>query len=89
MPVEIRDDDQLLDRIEKTVNYWNKHYADLERVAADLARKMGIDSNTDLVLLDHGWCLQRGLRLKDFPKWISVSNEINGRISIRRKVRKR
>ena len=43
MPVEIRDDDQLLDRIEKTVNYWNKHYADLERVAADLARKMGID----------------------------------------------
>jgi hypothetical protein len=81
--------DQLLDRIEKTVRYWNKQYSALERVAQDLARKMNIDPDYDIVLVNTEWLRRSNLKLTTFPNWLMASNEIRENFSFRKGARKR
>ena len=76
-----------LDRIEKTIRYWTKHYADLERVATDLARKMSIDPAYDIVLVREDWVKKSRLSLVGFPKWMMLSTEIKSDFEIIKGVR--
>ena len=81
-------DPEVLDKIERTVRYFNKHYADLEKITADLARKMGIDPSCDLVLVSSRWAREKRLNFRNFPPWM-VKTDLVGQseFTVKRGVR--